>query len=277
MASENEKHSKIPIFSGNREDFEDWIFDVNLWMGTTGRKKEEQAPALLLAQSVAEVKKVMRLVGAEDLKTEGGMSKLLGLMRTKYGEDLKDIAFAKFAAFDGMQRETGELFETFTRRFTVAYDQAHSFDENIKLPERVISLMMLGRSGLSTNERSIVLAKVGDEPTIATMSRALVGMFDVVTEKKVGEKKTDIKPGDKLVGTVVLEEFAQKAESQMTCNRCGSRGHFAASCKAPWEQCQKYQMKKREARSYVSDVDDESANVAFAGFAERESAPALHL
>ena len=45
MASENEKHSKIPIFSGNREDFEDWIFDVNLWMGTTGRKKEEQAPA----------------------------------------------------------------------------------------------------------------------------------------------------------------------------------------------------------------------------------------
>ena len=102
MASENERHSKIPIFS-NREDFEDWIFDVSLWMGTTGRKKEEQAPALLLAQSVAEVKKVMRLVGT------------------------------------------------------------------------------------------------------------------------------------------------------------------------------KYQMKKREARSYVSDVDDESANVAFAGFAERESAPALHL
>ena len=51
--------NQAPVFSGNSDDLEEWILEVELWQFTTSLKEEKLAAKLITSQHDAMTKKAM--------------------------------------------------------------------------------------------------------------------------------------------------------------------------------------------------------------------------
>ena len=66
-----------PVFSGRMADWENFEFDVDMWVHGTKLTKTVQGSRLYGAQTNARVKAVMKTVGAGVMKSEKGVEEIM--------------------------------------------------------------------------------------------------------------------------------------------------------------------------------------------------------
>ena len=194
------------------------------------------------------------------LESANGLPALMKHMREQYGTDSEDLAFPAFEEFDTLQRQPGELAVDCIRRYDHSYKKLRSYDSEIVISDRVLTMACLRRLGISKEDRASILAKMNGTMTTRAIAKAIKSIFEgdvpqvkkmsSFTEKDLLEKKeaaTFVCEGDacddKTESVMYTKKFGKPMPSGVVCHRCGATGHIASECQTDWDLV----MKKRKA------------------------------
>ena len=283
VAASDMENTKVKPPQFSDEDFEGYMDEVEVWREVAGVPKAKQGLVLwyaLPSEHSSNIKKMIKnQVGIDELKKETGADKFVEAMKEAFGkaEEIKDYEiYQEF--FEDMKRKTDEKISDYINRFNTAANLAEK--HGMELPGKVKAMKLLHNSGLTANDKKLVLSGMDFSKKDEVYKQAKTGLA------KYNVKSED-NPGIKLEsGLTNQEEEALVAKGwsrpgrgrgggggfcgtrnggghiksinprdsngkPMICPSCGSFRHLLADCPDSYEN----QAKKR-SQAYAAEIVD---------------------
>ena len=254
--------NQAPVFSGNSDDLEEWILEVELWQFTTSLKEEKLAAKLITSQHDAMTKTVMLRVPKDTIKSKEGLANVLTCMMKYYGSTPEDLAWPHFQKYDTMIRQLKQTAQDFVLAYEMAYEKAKSTDPEISVSDRTLAMSALRRLNLVKSERASIIAHMVAKNNVTT--RGIVNAIKTLYEGDVNQKDNAQQPKKDTMGTFQKEEMSFMAPEDgeinddddtalfmrnknnkfrstpsangKICERCGKPNHEAKDCMLDWNK-----------------------------------------
>ena len=267
-----------PTFSGDPEDFERWARLVRSWKKLSTMKPEKQAHKIMLSQTNAEVLEVMMSIDEETVDGPNRLDIMMKVMTEKYAIDREDLAWPAHDNFDSMVRNKNETAEKFVLRYELAYHKARSYDKELMISDRSLTMSCMRRLNITTADRAAIIGQMKGKMTTRALVKAMKSLYegDVPQKADTNTKTTKEKKEDMSLMSAE-EEGAEGAEDDSAayfskfnnknnktrftkgfskedvfCTRCGKDGHDAADCVLSWQQGQK--SKRENAHKFKPEM-----------------------
>ena len=160
--------SPVPEFDGKAENFASFQQEVELWMMVTNLPLNRRAPALALAMDKLP-REVCMSLGNDVLASDAGVAKIMDALHKDLAPDAHDSAFRDVVLFFGLRR-THESLDEYLALFQRALRRVEArLPKDVMFPEMIVSSLCLHHAGLSSNQKSLVLASTGGDTSMETM------------------------------------------------------------------------------------------------------------
>lgn len=102
--------------------------------------------------------RVFESVSADDLKSEGGLKKVLDFLDKEIGKDAIDDVIEKWDDFDSCKKEATQSLEDFVADFELKSNRVKATGTTIS--DEILAYMLMKRAGLTNLERMLVMSRV---------------------------------------------------------------------------------------------------------------------
>ena len=192
-----QKHG-IPPFEDDG-DFDQWLFELEMWCVVTDLPKAKQGPVLLLSLP-AKVRKACVALSKEVINSEEGVDKLVEKLRGMYSVSKEQATFQAMEIFDNFSRAEDMGINDFINEFERLNQKLVNY--NIILPPAVLAYRLLKNANLPQEKRNLARATIPDL-TYESMKKQIKAIYDNCTTATKGngeEKAIDIKTEDSYYG-----------------------------------------------------------------------------
>ena len=147
-----------PIYNPDRR-YDLYKTELELWGGATS--VEENKQGVTIALSLPDDDKlhlrstVLDKVDKDKLKGKDGLKELIALLDELLGEDDLEDSLHKYEEFEDYKKSNGESIAQYIVNFEAKYDKVKN--KGIKLPSEVLAFKLLRRSGISRDDKKLVL------------------------------------------------------------------------------------------------------------------------
>ena len=254
----------VPIFSGKMEDYDTWREDIDDWALSTKIKPEAQVARLTYPQ-LEVVKKVIRKVPKDKRNSPQGLEKVLEVMETQFKKPSELLSRPTFTKWENMRRQKGETTEQFMLNYELTFHELQKHDIEVQCSERLLALKALDRLEIEPDKQAQILSAVKGPLT----TRAIVATVESLYKTDVPWSPQTSAPSFKkksfeidsasseMDKALVHDEMHDDPENEeayylskgkgkgtgynpnISCQRCGKRGHPSHLCRLSWEQAQK--------------------------------------
>ena len=172
--------SKIPTFDGTPHLLDEYIREVTLWSLSTNLRADQRGPALVL-RLTDRAKVISQTMNIEELNQDRGVDYLIEFLRTNLRITNMHYVFDVFRSFINMKRNT-EHVDMYISEFYQFYMKL--VQVNIRLPEPVVTLLIIENARLSDRERSLVDSIMLSQPQNAfSIDTAIQALRQILREK----------------------------------------------------------------------------------------------
>ena len=244
MSTEEDRQSseKPPAFSGQQDEYQEWISLLAMWLSMTRTPANAQASTIALrlsgrARTIATSLSLSALrndelvhglqIGLGDQKVPSGVHHLIqSLNDSGY---LQSQHMTSFSALDAFLKVDGRNYPNimlYTTDFETKYLKANSLS-GLTIDQPSLAMMLLIKSGVSDSEHSRVISTAGpaDKLTLTSMKSALHWLFgrrdapatEAETKREVFAAATTEGSDDDYMD--VLEESVNPAGEQVFLSR----------------------------------------------------------
>jgi len=182
----------VPVFKGN--NYEMYEHQVEVWAEVCGVEKKKQASILWLNlpdDHASDIKAKIYDEMKEDLKTEAGVTKFLGIMAKAFKPAEQNQVLKLFLDFFvNMKRGNNETIMEYITRFDKTANAAKK--KGMEMSQTILGLKLIHDGGLTDQQRSLVLVEIDFEKKEEVYEKAKLGLNKYlagVDGKSVGEEK----------------------------------------------------------------------------------------
>ena len=254
----------VPVFSGAMEDYAAWREDAMDWEFSTKFPDKIKATKLVLAQNEM-VKKVMRQIGGEKVRSADGFKLVMKEMDQTFTLPTEQLGLNSFEKWDTMTRSKGQSSEAFLMQYDVAFHDLMKHDSRVSMSDQLLVMKGLSRLQIDDKDKTQILSRMKDPVNIHKLIstiKSIYGQSDVPWIGPKGAKSNDItdsalinremfdsaqechdQPDDEAYSYWVKSKGAGKGKNNnrntahtAKCERCGYPGHPARDCKISWER-----------------------------------------
>ena len=153
---------KIPTFNPDKDDYDTYIHEVNLWKIIGKVDAKEQAMLLVYELSKDDSTgirdKILNEIPIEDLNKEDGMKKYMDYMNKHFKKDDSVAIYEAYLNFEKCKKKRDEEISVFVLR----YDKQSNIAKKKKVtyPDLVLALKLLDNCQLSDVDRKFVLSEM---------------------------------------------------------------------------------------------------------------------
>ena len=151
--------NKIPPKFENEGEYEVWKRDLDIWCKFTDLAEEKQALAIHLSLS-GKARQISSQLTVAQLNAKNGVKTLLDKLDLVFLEDKGRRQFYLFRELYNLRRAHDVKVQDFVTEFEHAYYKFST--DGMKLPDSVISLMLLAACSLEEKEVQIVMSSMVD-------------------------------------------------------------------------------------------------------------------
>ena len=170
-----------PAFNDG-DDYEAWKNDVEMWSDVTDIAKEKQAVVVHLSLS-GKARKASSELKSADLKSVGGMKKLMEKLDRVFLQDPNWKCFNAYLAFENLRRNPNAPFDDYLSEFDSMYYKLKECGVN--LPDAVIACRLLKSCNLNDVYFQLALSTTR-EMTFEAMRATLKKLFSDSGNSKSG-------------------------------------------------------------------------------------------
>eukprot|EP00434_Breviolum_minutum_P043367 symbB.v1.2.038652.t1/scaffold6095.1/size20955/1 len=176
------KDSYIPIFTNRPADYREYRARIMLYKQKMDLQKRPKEATINLLTSLSDIawRQVEHLAATTPEAADGFDQVLRVLDKTFKYDDRVEMPKAIDRFFYQLGRRNEKTLMSYTADYREAYRELQK--HKIKLPEEVCAWILLKRSGLSAEQRQMVMTQVGTDMTEANVEEATTSSMDKTTE-----------------------------------------------------------------------------------------------
>jgi hypothetical protein len=227
----------IPKFSGKEnEKFEDYLFQVEIWIeATDGSDKNKSAMIIsgLSGNALDTIKKMPK----ETILNDHGHEIIIEELKKRYGQDQSVEEYKRITEFNNIKQLEEEDYREFISRF----DRMKKDCERIKdvnMNKKCNAYMMIERSKMNDIERKMILTRITEvEDPYEEAKKAINNIMSSAVTKKERKGEPQWMSRDK----------AANHTERKYCDICQYSNHNTQDC---WYTKEKNNTHKNQAREY---------------------------
>ena len=178
-----------PIFSGEKEDYDEWRLKVEDWLLLAERTGETFLGVEIRMNLKGKALDVARNVGREVLKAKGGELTLLRKLDSVFKRDAVSEKYGKLTSYLQMERRKGEKVEDYLNRYERASDECERIGIT-PMAEEMKGCHLIEQTNISENQKQMIIAACGgDSLDFGTVRRIMKRVFEGVGGES--EKRED--------------------------------------------------------------------------------------
>ena len=162
--------SPPPEFDGRAENFASFRQEAELWLMVTHLPANRRAPALALAMGKVPRERCLSL-GTAALNCDNGVGNIMEAPQKNLAPDASDAGFRDIVDSFGLRR--GHLaLDAYLSRFEMSRRRAEArFPNKGFFPGIMLSSLRLQNSGITPNQKSMILSSAGGDPSLDAVKR----------------------------------------------------------------------------------------------------------
>ena len=175
------------------KSYEAFKREISAWADVTDLPKQKQGNFIVLSlpnkskfgDDIKE--RVLETLSEEDLKSEDGLSKVIGFLDQELGKNAVDDIIEKWEEFDNCKKQDNQTVEDFISDFESKYNRIKA--SGSKLPEEILAYMIMKRGGLTHMEKMLIIARIDMEDKANLFKNTKINMKNILGKRLQNKDK----------------------------------------------------------------------------------------